>query len=247
MKEKHNKFKNYHSLRSLGRAKKRAPVLKALCLSERVMEPLDVKDYISELFQAHDVPFHIENEWIVPYGELPAVRATWFQKEQTGVFEVEVLLEGGRIINECFSGFGVGKEGIVNGLENFCVNSFHVFLSAFWKKHEPDQVEIENWLVNGESYTAYIGNLGTRATNGVKASIPEGLFESLEKTIKVEALESEVSWFRIFFGSVSGDFTFEALKENEIWENGLSMLRTQRWGKPEGYYSVRNFIVLRKA
>ena len=211
------------------------------------MESIDLKEYISELFQAHDVPFHTENEWVVPYGELPAIRSTWFQKETIGVFEVEVLLDGGRIINECFSGFGVGKDGILSGLDNFCVNSFHVLLSAFWNKHDSEQVEVENWLINGTNYKAYIGNLGTRATKGVEASIPENLVESLEKAIKNEALESEVSWFRVFFGSVSGKFTFEALKENEVWEKGISMLSAQLWEKPEGYYSVRNFIVLRKA
>lgn len=211
------------------------------------MEPLDLKEYICKLFEAHDVPFHTENEWVVPYGELPAIRSTWYQKETSGVFEVEVLLEDERIINECFSGSGVGEEGILNGLENFCVNSFHVFLSAFWRKNEPDQVEIENWDVNGIAYKAHIGNLGTRATEGVEAAIPEKLFESIESTIKGETLGKSVSWFRVFFGSVSGEFTFEALKESEVWESGVSMLASQSWEKLEGYYSVRNFIVLCRA
>ncbi|KAF7786943.1 hypothetical protein PRUB_a3766 [Pseudoalteromonas rubra] len=211
------------------------------------MEPIDLKEYISELLQAHDVPFHTENEWVIPYGELPAIRATWYQRETSGVFEVDVLLEGGRIINECFSGFGIGKEGILNGLENFCVNSLHVFLSAFWKKHDPEQVEIENWQINGDNYTAFIGNFGTKATTGVDVSMPQGLFESIESTIKSEVLGSDICWFRVFIGSVSGNLTFEALKENEVWENGASMLKTLHWEKPEGYYSVRNFIVLVKS
>lgn len=211
------------------------------------MKPLDLKEYLCDLFEAHNVPFHTENDWIVPYGELPAIRSTWFQKETSGVFEVEVLLDGGRIINECFAGFGVEKEGILSGLENFCVNYFHVLLSVFWKNHDPKQVEIEDWLVNGVNYKAFIGNLGTRATGNTEATIPEGFFSSLEKSIKSEPLDSEVSWFRVFLGSVSGDFTFEALKENEVWENGISMLTSQSWAKPKGYYSVRNFIVLRKA
>ena len=211
------------------------------------MEPLDAKEYLCELLQAHEVPFHTENEWVVPYGKLPAIRSTWFQKETSGVLEVEVLLGGGRIINECFSGFGVNKEGILNGMENFCINSFHVLLSAFWKKHEPDQVEIEDWFINGVNYKAYIGNFGTRTTEGVEASIPKGLFDALEKAIKNESFESDISWLRVFFGSVSGEFTFEALKDNEVWESGISMLKAQSWEKTEGYYSVRNFIVLRKA
>lgn len=213
----------------------------------KMMEPLDLKEYIGELLEAHNVPFHTENEWIVPYGELPAIRSTWFQNEKTGVFEVEVLLEGGRIINECFSGSGVGKEGILNGLENFCINSFHVFLSAFWKKHDSEQVEIENWRISGVNYKAYIGNLGTKATKGTQASIPDNFFEALEKTIKDETLTSTVSWFRVFVGNVSGEFIFEALKENDVWEKGVSMLNAQPWEKKEGYYSVRHFIVLQKA
>ena len=119
-------------------------------------------------------------------------------------------------------------------------------LSSLWNKHDPNQVEIENWSLHGIHYKAYIGNLGTRATEGVEVSVPKALFESLEKAIKNEVLASEISWFRVFFGSVSGEFTFEALKENEVWEKGISMLRELPWGKPEGYYSVRQFIVLRK-
>ena len=211
------------------------------------MEPVDLKNYLCDLFEGHEVPFHTENEWVVPYGRLPAVRATWFQKEGSGVFEVEVLLEDNRIINECFSGFGEGKDGILSGLENFCVNSFHVLLSAFWDKHEPEQVQIENWAISGKEYKAYIGNFGTRATSGVEPVIPENLFDNIENSIRMDNLGDNVSWFRFFFASVSGDFIFEALKENEIWETGISTLKSIPWGSPEGYYSVRNFIVLKHA
>lgn len=210
------------------------------------MNPLDLKEYVCELFENHNLPFHTEKEWVVPFGQLPAIRATWYQKETRGVFEVEVLLDDGRIINECFSGFGVGVEGILSGLENFCVNSFHVFLSAFWNRHDSTQVEIESWLINEFNYKAYIGNFGTRATEGVDPTIPVGLFESLERVIKSESLSNEVIWFRVFFANVSGEFTFEALKENEDWESGIAMLGDQPWESADGYYSVRNFIVLRK-
>jgi Family of unknown function (DUF6348) len=210
------------------------------------METTDLKQYLCELFEAHDVPFHIENEWVVPYGNLPAIRATWFQKEGSGVFEVEVLLAGDRIINECFAGFGNGQEGILSGFENFCVNSFHVFLSAFWKKHEEEQVKLESWSIGGETYQAFIGNFGTRAAAGVVPKIPERLFEQIEKTITQERLDEKVSWFRIFVASVSGQLIFEALKENEEWKNGLSALQSLKWEKEDGYYSVRNFIVLKK-
>lgn len=209
-------------------------------------EPVDLHKYLRELFKSHEVPFHVENEWVVPFGTLPAIRGTWYQNEHSGVFEVEVLLEDKRILNECFSGFGIGEQGILNGLENFCINSFHVLLAAFWSKAVPAQVDIEKWTINGSLYDVYIGNFGTRATEGVEPHIPNNFFESIENTIKNEKINHDLSWFRLFFGSVSGNFTIEALKDNEYWGSGESLLKSQEWQTPLGFYSVRNFIILRK-
>lgn len=208
------------------------------------MEPTDLKHHLSQLFNSHEIPFDTQDEWIIPFGQLPAIRATWYPRDTTGVFEVEVLLDNETIVNECFSGSGTGEEGILSGLENFCVNSFHVLLSALWNKHYPEQVEIETWDIKGRKYNAYIGNFGTRSTSGTEIKIPEELFQSIEHTIKQENLKHETYWFRLFFGSVSGDFTFEALQNNEDWKNGMSALKSLTWAKPEGYYSVRNFIML---
>jgi Family of unknown function (DUF6348) len=39
--------------------------------------------------------------------------------------------------------------------------------------------------------------------------------------------------------------TFEALLDNVIWERGLASVQSVSWAKCDGYYSVRNFILLR--
>jgi hypothetical protein len=210
------------------------------------MQPVDLKKYLYTLFESHQIPYQTSDEWILPYGRLPAIRATWFPKEKQGIFEVEVLLEDERIINECFSGFTSGEEGILNGLENFCINSFHVFLSAFWDKHCSDQVEIEQWSIGDKHYNVYIGNCITRATNAIQPNIPSALFETIEKSMRESNFEFNTSWSRVFFANVSGDFTFEALKENEIWEEGLSNLKPLPWHVTEGFYSVRNFLILKE-
>ena len=210
------------------------------------MEPITLETELSELFGAHEVPFHVENEWIVPLGKLPAIRATWFPREDSGLLEVEVLLEDDRIINECFAGIGSALEGINDALQNFCVNSFHVMLASLWDLNDPDQVTTESWSFEGKEYTAFIGNFGTRGSAETNAEIPDKLFEKIEKTIRRETLKDKLSWFRCFFCDVSGKQTFEALKNNESWESGVAALKSLPWIKTNGYYSVRNFLVVRE-
>lgn len=210
------------------------------------MEPITLERELSELMSAHDIQFHIENEWVVPYGKLPAIRATWYPREKSGLLEIDVLLEDQRIINECFAGVGSGRSGLNDALQNFCVNSFHVLLASFWGSNDPNQVMTELWNIEGKEYTAFIGNFGTRGSVEVDAEIPAGLFEIIEKTIKSEPSTAKLSWFRCFFCDISGEHTFEALKNNEVWESGVSALQSLPWVRTNGYYSVRNFLVLRE-
>lgn len=212
------------------------------------MEPISLLEELSELMSAHNINFHIVGEWITPYGKLPAIRATWYPREENGRLEIDVLLEDRRIINECFAGIGAGRSGLNDALQNFCVNSFHVLLASFWEINDPDQVMTECWNIAGKEYTTYIGNFGTRgnASAGVGTKIPAGLFEAIEKAIKSEPLSDQYSWFRCFFCDLSGEQTFEALKNNEVWESGMQALKSLPWVKTNGYYSVRIFLLLRE-
>jgi hypothetical protein len=208
------------------------------------VEPTSLVDKISALMEAHSVPFHIEDDWVVPLNKLPAIRANWYPRDGSGRLDVEILLNDNRVIYECFAGIGSGTDGVADALQNFCVNSFHVLLACFWEAIDKNQVEIGRWNVKGKPFTAYIGNFGTRGSAGIEAKIPQNLYPELERTIKSESLDESIHWFRVFFCEVAGEFTFEALKDNESWENGENTLQSLNWEKQNGYYSVRNFIVL---
>jgi len=130
------------------------------------------------------VPFHVEDEWVVPMSKLPAIRATWYPREEKVVRESTMP--------------------------------------------DQDQVMSEKWSFHGKTYTVFIGNLGTRGSKGVN---PE---------------QNKLSWFRCFFCDVSGNQTFEALKNNEDWQPGLSALQSLPWLKTNGYYSVRNFLIIKE-
>ena len=208
------------------------------------MSTVKTTNFIAELFDQHGLECVIDNDWVFPNGDLPAVRATWFPGELSGLLSVETFVREGVLIEECFAGMGQGGEGIKDGLMNFIRNSFHVLLAALFGKNDHDQVSTENWNIGDKKYTAYIGNFGTRASEGVAPHIPEGLFDSIEATIKRESLTNDIHWFRLFFCNLANEFTFEALKDNEIWEAGTRCLEATDWRRDDGYYSVRLFLVL---
>lgn len=112
-----------------------------------------------------------------------------------------------------------------NALANFTLNSFHVLLAALWGSNDPDQVFTEHWEANGKRYTAYIGNFGTRSGEQAMPDIPSDLFPRILETIQQESLPNDVHWFRFFFANLQRDVTYEALKDNEIWEAGLPLPR----------------------
>ena len=209
--------------------------------------PLSLVDHLSRLMQAHGVAYQIEREWVVPNGALPAIRASWFPRTESGVLEVEVLLENKSIVNECFAGIGAGEAAISDAFQNFTTNSFHVLLAAFWNRVDPQQVTTEEWVVSGKSFRAYIGNFGTRGSVGIKPSVPSELFPAIQSAIEREPLSQDWHWVRHFFCDVKGERTYEALLDNQPWEAGIESMRSIAWVKSTGYYSVRNFLVLRPA
>ena len=211
------------------------------------MDPVSLVNQLSELMHAHGLSHDIEHGWVVPNGELPAIRANWYESEGVGRLDVDVLLERSVLINECFAGVGDGEAAIRDALHNFAANSFHVFLAAFWDRSDAEQVTIETWTVGGKEFTAYIGNFGTRGSEGVEPVVPEGLLSTIQDSIERESLASGWHWVRHFFCDVKGEQTFEALIDNEHWQPGVNRMMSLPWRKSEGFYSVRSFLVLRSA
>jgi hypothetical protein len=108
-----------------------------------------VMEALSELLRRHGLDCAREKEWIVPNGQLPAIRAKWHPRVTTGQLDVQVLLEKGRIIEESFIGIGTGAPGLADALKNFMINSLHVLLSSLWDIKDDQQVLSEKWQVGG--------------------------------------------------------------------------------------------------
>lgn len=204
-------------------------------------------EYLSKLFEDHGLTCVVQEDWILPNAEPPALRGLWYPAQSSGQLDIQVLVHDNVIIGESFAGFGEGESGLQDALVNFTANSLHVLLAALWGKNDPEQVTTEPWLINGRHYTAYVGNFGTRASAGVMPDVPTNLFALIEEAIKSETLTDDIHWFRLFFCNVANEFTFEALKDNNIWEKGITCLESVPLRRDDGYYSVRLFLVLRSA
>ncbi len=210
------------------------------------MEDLTAKEYLKELLIAHEVEFIEENEWLVPFSKLPAIRATWLPNasQSSGLLQIDVFIEENILIEECFAGLGTDAEGLKDAFNNFSVNSLHVLLSAFWGKHDPQQVDKEIWHINGSDHTVYIGPFGNRGANSEHPGVPDQAFGIIENNIKNSNIKNQYNWFRTFFCNIGdSEKIYEALHNNEKWLNGENALKSLDWPVSNDYYSTRNFII----
>lgn len=210
------------------------------------MDYQDANPYLLQLLQQHGIDGSINQDWIVTGAQQPPIRATWYPYPQNGCLDVEVFLGDGTKLVETVAGFGTGDAALQDALENFCINVWHVLLAAFWQQIDPEQVTLETWQVQQRTYTAYIGNLGHRSTIKPDPVLPEAFFDAFKQRICQETDLDQYAWFRWFFADYRGDFTFEALKNNDIWPEGIAALQQLPWQASSGYYSVRNLIVLQQ-
>nr|WP_296001823.1 DUF6348 family protein [Rugamonas sp.] len=127
---------------------------------------------------------------------------TWFPGSSNGRLDVQAFVRDGVTIEECFAGIGEDEVGLNDALTNFTVNSFHVLLAALWNQNDKTQVTTEDWSIGGRRYTAFIGNFGTRGSEGVTADIPADLFAQVGNVIKLDSLMGDLHWFRFFFCNV---------------------------------------------
>jgi len=203
-------------------------------------------DVLSHLFQAHNIPCTVEDSWVFPYSQQPAIRGIWHPplKTATGRLDIEILLADGRTLIEHFAGLGEGNNAIMDGFQNFILGSFPVLLASLYGRNDSEQVITDRWCLEGADWIVYAGNFSRRASNGLDIPVPKSAFASIQAAIKSTPLSSDLHWFRTFYCQISSQQIFEALVDNEPWQQGEAALKSIPWEQQEGYYSVRNFLVL---
>ena len=205
---------------------------------------------VEQLLTGHKINSSIKNDWLIIKKHKTNIKCEWLPSTTFAGGQLDVLIQHREnpIINESFSGLGETNEtAIQNAIKNFTINSLHVILDAFMDYHDSEQILTEEWQVNGQTYIATIGNFGTKAAHRDHPGIPDDLFKRIEKTIKAELLENNVHAFRLYYGNINNDDSnYEALLDNNYWQNGINLLETIKWKPCNHFYSIRQFIVLKK-
>lgn len=207
------------------------------------------QEILANMLLAHDLPSIEYKDWLLVDEQLPAMRAETFDFKEyengAGIrLDITLLLASKKTITESYLGIGKNKiSAIQNAFQNFVTNSFHVFLSAFWQITNDDQIGIEEWEIKGKKWKVYIGNFGCKGD----FNIPENLFKIIEEQIQEENLEEDLYWLRIYYANVNNrDIMIETLKNNEAWPEMENKLKTITWDSSDKFYSLRNFIILKR-
>lgn len=214
-------------------------------MSNRVEENSRMLKILEAIFRAHGFESIEQEGWLAPNGQLPAIKASWYPEatESVGQLTVEVFLDKRTTVIESFAGFGEKK--LESALENFIQNSLPVFLAAFWKDTHHN-VSTEIWNINGQSYQSFIGDYGVINT-AENFEIPDSYMDLARELIETEPLTHDVHWFNLFYANFDGKSRHaEALKDNDKWDKASKAITMLPWKKVYNYYSVRQFIVLKK-
>ena len=213
------------------------------------MEHKEVNCILEQLFDAHEIKYAKHQDWILPGGKLPAIRANWSEKgeNEVGQLQVQVALSKELILEENFAGIPSGEGKLKDAFMGFSQNVFHVLLDALWGVDQSEHIVKYEIEIKGELYTFYFGTLGHRGSEATKDLVPHNVEEAIEAAVRKSEMNEDINWFRMYYGNVNADKRiFEVLHNNELWYEGIEEVQQLNWKETEEFYSIRGFVMLKR-
>ena len=219
--------------------------------SKKKDEDLKVNTQISELLNAHGYKSTIVDNKIVPDFKERVEIESWITPtvSNNGVqtrLDVGVKFDNGQELFEAFGDVGVDlNNAIKNNLENFSRCTLHVLTGAL--NDTVDHIERERWDISGDLYDVYIGDFNMKSTNDFQPQFPQELFPQIEKSITAYRLNEKYYFVRFFFAQMNYEvIATEFMINNVNLPEQEEKLRNLDWEGSDEFYSVRNFIILKK-
>lgn len=211
----------------------------------------ELAEFLLKLLEAHGPSVTPHNGWLVPNGEFPALRGTWFPADaerRVGELSVQVLLADERVIHDRFAGPGDNAEGQRFALETFQHSMLHVLLAALWDCVVEDQVTIETWSWSGRDFTVYSGLFFARFWGMDHFAYPDHLYPRIEAALKERQFSDEIHWLQVFYcnnGKAKGQPTVEVLLDDAPWPALAAAIQDANWPASDRYYWLRQFTILK--
>jgi hypothetical protein len=156
---------------------------------------------------------------------------------------VESPVLGNRVLIESFAGYDADdSKATLQALKKFWQSSLHVLLAVLYDKDScADQVEWETWESPTAQWRVCVGPLLLQHSPNIDVEYGEFLDSLRDKLLP--KLNNEIHWFRSYFMKNGRDrMGSESLLDNYDWREGQNVLDSWPW--PDGFYSVRNFLML---
>ena len=215
------------------------------------MEMADIDNYLIKLFGTHGISLLSASDWLTTAGQLPACRSYMHEPKYYDGYcsvrvDIEVLLNDSQVVIECFGDAGESLEdALASSCQNFATSSLHVLLSAVWGQHDDDQVLRESWVIAGERWDAYVGNIVGKSTDGANVPIPADFFPAVERLVCSQKFSAQTHWIRVYFANINrNEQIVEVLLDNDVWEHGQQELGRVDWSVSDSFFSHRLFLML---
>ncbi|ESQ74553.1 DUF6348 family protein [Asticcacaulis sp. AC402] len=212
------------------------------------LQPLLVK-----LVESHGLEAGSYEHWVLPNNAFPALRAFAYEALEKPGFvsrqvDIELKLEDQRCLIDSYAGYGENLQAAnAHAVYTFCIGAFHVYLSAFWNCHEPDQVDIATWTANGADWQVYCGNVITKASEGHSSHVAEGYYDAVKAYMTSLRLDSDLHWVSVFVSRLKDELTVQTQVDNVDCPDLDARMAALDWPASDGFYSARNFFLLKKA
>ncbi|MCH2044436.1 MAG: DUF6348 family protein [Saprospiraceae bacterium] len=162
--------------------------------------------------------------------------------------DVKIDLPNEQSIIESFGDVaGSSEDAILKNLDNFVKTAYYPITACLDANRENPNIIFYEWEINGTVWKVFIGDLGMKVGLSQPVNLPKRLFETIEKIIKEQELTENYNWFRFFAFQMNNEIQdIEFLINNQPKNEGLEELQNLDWELRDGFYSVRNFILLKK-
>lgn len=212
---------------------------------------ININKQIAQLIEAHGFKANCSGDKIIADFKDKVEIETWVYPRQNGNlvqtrFDIGVTFDNGQQLFEAFGDIGVDLDDCIQkNIESFSISSLHVFLDAFNDTNH--HVEREKWQIGDVEYHAFIGNYNVKSFAKNTVKIPERLFASLQNSISNYTLTEDYYFIRLFYAHTKKQtLAIEFMLNNNNLENEEERLADLDWMGSEDYYSIRNFIILKR-
>lgn len=164
----------------------------------------------------------------------------------TAELEFRVRIPEGREIVEYVAGSGDSLENAENDAKvNFMVSTFHVVYRSFLNPNDPHQTE-EKIIINGQPRVLVLGDTMARSqtTNSSPDMFP--LRERFREILAPVPLSEQTHWIKIVYANRHSKVMLCAVTlDNEDSPTLTEAIKNLPWPKPEEFYMVKQFIVVK--